>query len=131
MLTIRREQLAVFEAAIIDKFLAKLEQHVRTFFPEQCKSIDSPAIRRVCEHGRTRAASYGIVSEQDVCKYINLMFTFGRDFDTDPEWPWAAQILTDRTVAGPTLRMNRLYIEAMSYARDGSGLNSSGTIANA
>jgi len=127
MLTIRNQQMAVFEAFAGELFLKKMEQHLRVFFPEQCDSMTSDEIRRTCEHGCARAAFHGITSERDVCKYINLMFTFGREFDVDLRWPWATRILRDAAVSGPTLRINRLYIESMQYAREGRGLNSTET----
>ena len=122
MLTIRHQQWAAFEAAVNQSFVNEMVGHVRQFFADQCNSMDADEVRRVCEEGLARAATYGIVSQRDVCKFVNLMFTFGRNFDADPSWPWASQILTDGTVSGPSLRINRLYLEALKYACDGRGL---------
>ena len=35
------------------------------------------------QYGIKRAAVYGFTAKRDVCKYIDLMILFGRDFDTD------------------------------------------------
>jgi hypothetical protein len=37
--------------------------------------------------GVLRAKAYGIQAERDMVKYLNLMFVFGRDFDTEFELP--------------------------------------------
>jgi hypothetical protein len=44
-------------------------------------------------HGIQRAKVYGIKSRRDVCKYIDLMIVFGRDFDTNKRTGWAREIL--------------------------------------
>ena len=35
----------------------------------------------------------GVQREEDVCKYIDVMFVYGRDFDRDPQYGWARTIL--------------------------------------
>ena len=62
-------------------------------------------LRSFVEHGIDRAASYKIEAERDVCKYLNLMAVFGRNFDV--ELPWAKETLA--SAAGPGLKLTRLY----------------------
>ncbi len=87
--------------------------HLREFFPQPCEELSDEGCREAIEHGIERSASYDIVSEADVCRYIDLMFALGRDFDRDPRWPWAKRILTDPHCPDPTQRLERIYREAL------------------
>ena len=61
-----------------------------------------------------RASAYGFVSEQDVCKYVDLTLLFGRDFDRDPSLGWAEAILLDPDFKSPTERAGELYDQGMA-----------------
>jgi hypothetical protein len=75
-----------------ERFIHEMKQHFRQLYPESF-----PADERVMEDfilkGIEKAKSYSISSEADVCRFLSVMLELGQDFDTDPELPWAAQIL--------------------------------------
>lgn len=104
-----------------EQFEARLLRHVRRFFPGETRSLDRKALLGVCRFGTEKARAYGLRSERDLCKFINLLFVFGLEFDTSPRFPWARRILGKETV-GPTLRVNRLYLEALKHEAEGDGL---------
>jgi hypothetical protein len=83
--------------------------HLQKFFPGQCYAAGEERVREIISHGIDRAATYGLTSKRDVCKYIDLMVVFGRDFDTDSRLRWAAEILRQRR--NPGIKM-RLLLEA-------------------
>jgi hypothetical protein len=109
MLTIRKEQMAVFgtlgQKAFEDRMLAHLEK----VFPEQSAVRGEPKLRETIQYGTQRAAAHRIISERDVCKYIDLMILYGRDFDKDPNHPWAQSILQNQAIRDPTSKIERLY----------------------
>jgi len=100
MLTIRKEQMAVFAQAEIKKFEDRVVIHLKKFFPGQCHALGESQLREVIRYGIKRAAAYGITAARDVCKYIDLMVVLGRDFDTDKELPWVGAILSIRPAPG-------------------------------
>jgi len=112
---IRQKQMEAFSQAAIQSFEDRMVIHLNEFFSEQCKALGEQKTREAIRYGIQRAAIYGIVSELDVCDYIDLMFAFGRDFDKDPQLPWAGQILNDLTIKNPTIKVNYLYDTAMEY----------------
>ncbi|HEY6345529.1 MAG TPA: hypothetical protein VIY49_28865 [Bryobacteraceae bacterium] len=93
MLTIRPEQLAVFSQLEVRKFEQWMLAHLWRFFPRECRAAGDGQVRKTIRYGIERAGGYGVASKRDVCKYIDLMIVFGKNFDTDPRYPWAAQIL--------------------------------------
>jgi len=123
MLRIRKEQMDAFSQAAARSFEDRMVEHLTEFFPEQCEALGEPETREAIQHGINRAKTYGIISERDVCKYIDLMFTFGRDFDEDAELPWAGRILNDDEFVNASVKTDRLYDVAMRHVAQAAGID--------
>ena len=117
MLTIRKEQMAVFREPAINDYVKRMVVHLNETFPEKCEALGDAKIRETVKYGIQRSASYGITSEGDVRKYIDLMLMFGLDFDQDPQLPWASAILGNQAIINPTTKINRLYKELKKQER--------------
>ncbi len=113
MFKIRREQMAAFSGAARQSFEDRMVVHLNRFFPAQCEALGESEVRIVISYGIRRAREYGVKAERDVCKYVDIMFTFGRDFDRNPEFPWAGIILKERSYPTPSRRVDHLYDVAM------------------
>lgn len=120
MFKIRKEQLEAFKRVAVDNYEDRMVVHLKKFFPEQCAELGYAKIRETIQYGIRRAASYGIVAERDVCLYLDIMFTFGRDFDKDSKFPWAQHILNNKALSDPTARINRLHDVALEHVRAGT-----------
>jgi hypothetical protein len=120
---IRDRQMASLSQANIQRFEDRVAEHLNRSFPANCKILGPSGVEEIIRYGIRRAASHGINLERDVCKYIDVMFAFGRDFDRDPHLPWACRILTDEDFTNSTARMERLFEEAKMHktAQAGSG----------
>src|ERR1035438_2811932 len=101
MLTIRKEQMAVFSEPAINDYVKRTAVHLKERFPEKCEALGEPKVHETVKYGIQRSASYGITTEGDVRRYIDLMLTFGPEFDQDPELPWAASILNNKALINP------------------------------
>jgi len=117
MLTIRDAAWHKLAEAAHADFVARMRVHLRKFFPEQCDALGEVKTGQLIEFGITRAREHGFEAERDVCKYIDLMFTFGREFDRNPGLPWAQQILRNRAPADPDRRMRWLHATAIEALR--------------
>ena len=49
-------------------------------------------------------------TEYDIARYIDLMYSMGMDFDSDPEFPWVIEILNNEK-SPLSEKMDRLYEE--------------------
>lgn len=114
MFTIRKDHMIAFSRAASQSFEDRMLKHLRQFFPDQCTALGESTTREHINYGIHRAAIYGIVVERDVCKFIDIMFTFGRDFDDGVNFPWARRILLERQFPSPSARVCHLYEVAMS-----------------
>ncbi len=92
--------------------------HLNKVFPEQSKILGEPKLRETIQYGTQRATSYRFISERDVCKYIDLMILFGRDFDKDPNLPWAQSILQNQAIKDPSIKVDRLFKTAKKQDTD-------------
>jgi hypothetical protein len=115
MLIIRKEQVAVFGPVGKKAFEDRMIAHLKRAFPEQVESLGEPKLRETIQFGTQRAASYRIASERDVCKYIDLMIFYGRDFDKDLKLPWAQSILQNQNIRNPNTKIERLYTAAQKH----------------
>jgi hypothetical protein len=112
MLKIRKEQREALGKVMLDQFAGEMVGHLRKFFPAQCDSLGEAGLDEFIQYGISRAASYEIKKHRDICRFVDMMFVFGRDFDTNPKVPWASRILNDPAIVDPDTRIDRLYEEA-------------------
>ncbi|MEP6538279.1 MAG: hypothetical protein ABJF23_23275 [Bryobacteraceae bacterium] len=96
------------------RFEDAMAEHLNRCFAAQCRQLGEKGVQDEIRYGIKQAAGYGISLERDVCKYIDLMFAFGRDFDRDLKLPWAAQILRDNSFDEATVKVERLFATAKS-----------------
>lgn len=97
MITIRREQMEVFERALWDRLVHDAVRHLREYFAVDAALLGDPGLHRVAAAAIARARVHGVVVEGDVYKYVNLAMALGTRFDEDPLLPWAAEILQRRS----------------------------------
>lgn len=115
MLIIRKVQMEVFEKFILPAFEDEMVAHLRQFVPDHAGTIGDKRVRQLIRSGIERAKLYGLTYRNPVRFYIELMFMLGSDFDTDPQYPWAFEILKDSIYLGQLEKADRLYHNAMDY----------------
>jgi hypothetical protein len=123
MLHIRPEQMKVLDDHMVRKFEDLMVTHLNKYFPEHCKNLGEDGTRKSVRQAIKHAGSYGIVSERDICVYIDVMFEFGRNFDKNPRLPWASKILNDEVLEGlPTDKVGQLYDAAVENLEQARGI---------
>jgi hypothetical protein len=114
MWTIRDEQADALRKAAVKNFEDRSIVHVTKYFPTEFAKLGQVRMREMVRYGVERAKSYGIVAERDVCKYVDLMLLFGRDFDLDLSLHWPQAILIGSELDDPTEIANDLYEQGMA-----------------
>jgi hypothetical protein len=115
MITIRPAQMQAFRQAAFKQFEDEVAGHRVKFNPRHCKALGEEGVRRVIRLGFARAAEHGFTNRGPLQFYIDLMFMFGSDFDTDPQMAWAAEILVDSRLTDQMERADRLYVGTNDY----------------
>lgn len=114
MLVIHDEQIDALSQYTRRRFEDRMITHLKRYFHDACETLGENRLREAIRYGIMKTESYTLHIENDVSRYLNLMFTFGRDFDTDPDLRWAAQILKNEDLIS-THKMDVLYEEAARH----------------
>ncbi len=119
MLVIRQEQMEVFRQATRTAFENEMVMHSMDFSPRLCEVIGEEQLRMALLRAMDRADGYGFTNRGPMRLFIELMFLFGSAFDTDLQYPWAAQIL--HASDDQMQRAERLYENTLDYQENVSG----------
>lgn len=111
VLTMRADQMTLLAASGEAQIEDRARAHLKSCIPDSCALLSEDELRNTIRWGRRRSRKYGIEREYDFFRYLNLMFMFGVQFDTDPKYPWAKQSLTGK--GRPSARMDLLMDYAM------------------
>jgi len=109
MLVINRQQQTPLFDYELQKFIARMKVHIAEHFPEHSKALDDPQQTELIQYGIDNAGKYNIVTERDVCIYIDLMFALSPDFDVNEKFSWAEPILNDESLSNAGQKVDALY----------------------
>jgi len=115
MLVMRDQQMQAFVQNAKRQFEAETVGHISEFAPRQFEILGEKTVRQVVSLGIERADKYGFTNRGPVRFYIELMFMFGSGFDTDPQYPWATEVLSGLDPADQMTRADQLYQRTMRY----------------
>ncbi|WP_148314651.1 hypothetical protein [Sorangium cellulosum] len=101
--------MLAFEELALRGFEDETVEHLKDFASRHSKVIGEAGVRQVIRLGISRAKGYGFTNCGPVRFYIEMMFLFGSDFDTDPLLPWAAQELGTAAYSEQLARAMGLY----------------------
>ena len=121
MLVIRTEQMEMFKEEAGRTFEGEMVAHLAEFSPPLFKAIGEQQMLQVVQFGISQAESYGFTFRGPVRLYLELMLLFGSYFDTDPQYPWAAEILANRDVDSQMQRAEQIYERTMDYRKKVAG----------
>lgn len=116
MLTIRKEQMEAFSAAMSRRFEQRMLEHIRDIFADRTKPVSDEKIRIFIQDSITRAERYTIEYEDDIRRFIEYLVIYGTQFDTKPETRWAGEIL-QRTDLSGTAKMDMIDDYEMEIVR--------------
>ena len=122
MLTIRAEQLAVFEKSSSPEFALRMEEHVREAFPKHSGFLGDAGVREIVRYGVEQGRASGFSTQSPVQLFIDLTLLLGREFHSDPQLPWAREVIEDHALFPDELsRAERLHAAALEYLDSVSG----------
>jgi len=113
MLTIRKEQIQIFEIAARSLFEDEMVAHSHEYSPKLCEVIGEEQLRLAVQGAMAKATQYGFTNRGPIRLFIELMFLFGSGFDTDPQYPALAKILNG---SGDQMdRAEQMHEEVVNY----------------
>ena len=100
MLTIRREQMAVFQRQGERLFEGQMLRYIATGFPERFSRMGEQGALTYIRSTIVTAARHGIVSGSAVGLFLLLKLEFGETFELSPDREWARKMLEHPTLPG-------------------------------
>ena len=113
--------MKAFENDALRRFEDEMVLHSKEFTPRLCKVLGDEQLRVALRQAMERADTYGFTNRGPIRLYIELMFLYGSDFDTDPQYPALAEVLN--APDDQMLRAERLYEGILDYQKKVSGVN--------
>lgn len=110
---IRNTQAAVFKERAARAFVDKLLPRLRRAFPQETIDRDDQDLARTVHQAVLKAATYGVLFETDVVRFVACFIHLGPSFDRDSLRPWAGAILSDERIDGKE-KMDRMLFELAS-----------------
>ncbi len=120
--------MQAFEAAAVRQFENEVLASAHRLVPAHAAFVGDERLREVARLGLQRAERYGFTNRGPARFYVDLMLLFGSDFDTDPQFPWAAQALTDTAASDQMVRAERLWAGAQDFLDRADGPNGEFTL---
>jgi hypothetical protein len=115
MLTIREEQMHGFKQSALNGFENDMVVHLQQFAPKYCTVMGEIELRSLIQAGIANGRKYGLTGCGPFRFFIEQMFLLGIDFDSDPQLPWALEILQNPNMPDQMARSNLLYDRTMDY----------------
>lgn len=115
MITIRQSQITAFSSEALRVFEEAVLRSLYQRLPQHLASIGEHDARTAIREGVRKAASYGIVLEVDVAKFIELLFMFGPDFDKNPAYARLHEVLNDPGLRDGSIKSRALVSAAMRH----------------
>jgi hypothetical protein len=112
---VREAQIKKLEKAAVENFVLDMFQHCREFSPYLCKTLKEEELEEAIKEGLSRAEKHGFDQRGPVRLYLDLMIVFGSSFDTDPQYPWAAEILAQTEELTQMQRADALHEKTADY----------------
>ena len=112
---IRRAQIDVFEDGSSPEFENQLIRHLQEFSPLHSELLGEQGVRPIVRKAVERAANYSWTRRGPVQLFVDLIFLLGVVFDTDPQYPWIAEILARSTPDTQVARADEMHEQVMAY----------------
>jgi hypothetical protein len=118
---IRQEQVDALNQAPMRVFEDDMVVHLAEFSPPLFNAVKEEQLRKAIHFGISRADEYGFTFRGPIEFYLELMLLFGSHFDTDPQYPWASEILKQEDGEPQMERAQLIYEKTREYREKVAG----------
>ncbi len=115
MLIIRDQQMQVFSQHARSQFEAETVRHVSEFAPRQFTLLGQSPVQQLVSLGIDRSEKYGFTNRGPARLFIEMMFMFGSEFDSDPQYPWASELLSASEPSSQMTRAAELHKRVLDF----------------
>jgi len=120
MFIIRSEQFQIIFLHLAQKLKPQALSFLHDAFPAQCEDLGPEAVDNSIDYAFEKAWQYGFEADDEILKYLKLMYALGFEFDKDPQYPWVQEVLNHPRLGPDTkidLLVQRLYLYLQSLEK--------------
>ena len=88
MLTIRKEQVKLLKDNRVNEFEKEVNSILYKNFTIRYNKLGKKRVSFIIKEGMEKAKQKKIISRKSVCKYIILIFIFGRNIENNSKFTW-------------------------------------------
>lgn len=114
-MVIRSEQAATLKDIVSRRFEDEMMTHLDQFSPETFVHLGEDRFRATIRLGMERAQTYGFDQRGPTRLYLEAMLLFGSFFDTDPQYPWFSEMLSQEKTFPQMTRAQCLHKRIVNY----------------
>jgi hypothetical protein len=118
---IRDAQIETLKKVAVDSYVLQLADHCKDFSPHLCKTLKDSELHEAIRKGIDWAEAHGFTQRGPVRFYIDMMIVLGSNFDTDPQYPWTAEVLTNTKNSDQMALAEILHNRAQDYLEKVNG----------
>jgi len=115
MLIIRNDQLKAFSRIKLNKFEEKMYVYAKKHFPDEFYDLETKHLIGVISKAIEKGKLYGFHTQKHAFYFLSLMFLLGSEFDSDVQFPWVYDYLTDQSVSDVDKRMENTWRAAVTF----------------
>jgi hypothetical protein len=111
MVVLRIDQLQKIRLPHLMLYVKQLSKDARENYPDIVGNMTEERLQLKVIKTIKKAEKYGVVSQLDIAKFLNIAIEYGWDFDEDPEYVWMRKILINQDISCPSDRIDLLMEE--------------------
>ena len=116
MLTVRRDQMRLFEQLSRESWVDRMAQSVVTNYPSRFEAMDSAEAPDFIVRAIEKGSRNHVETEGGVAMLIDLMVQFGENFENSRDKAWADEILAHPTLP-PEVKLPLMYRRMTQLSR--------------
>ena len=112
ILVIRNQQLKVFAD---DRERRWVADYLADAYPAAARAMGTAALSELVASAQRKAHMHGFREPQEVRKYAHVAFLLGADFESNPKFAWAREILGNRRFKQGLAKLRSLEDAALKH----------------
>ena len=122
MLIFQDQQLRRLSVELQSRRIEPFVDHAKQFHGPRSDQLGDEALSLLVRKAVVTATHYGLESSRDICRFLDLVMTFGLNWEAE-DLRWMHERMVDEAIADPPARLGRLRREVL-YRLETAGTSS-------
>ncbi len=115
MLVIHPSQMGALARGMVRNFQNQMAAHLKEFAPTRAGRLNDAQLDAIVAAGIERSRSHGFSARGPVQLFLEMIFILGSEFDSDPQYQWAADVLAGTEYKDEMAKAEALHTKLVEY----------------